>query len=78
MAFAVASVIVVSFSMINQETLSIQATLAFTLPTRETVVWYGVNMSTFVTIVAMMLMAPISVMVNGRRLAKVVPKEINK
>lgn len=78
LAFVVASVIVLLFSIINQATLSIQATLAFNLSTRGTVVWYGVNISTFVTIAAMMLMAPISVMVNGKRLAKVLPKEINK
>lgn len=67
-AFVLASGIVLAFSGLNQELLSIQAELGFNLGAAPTVIWYGVNWETLIIILAMLLLAPICVWLNRRRL----------
>lgn len=68
LAFGVASAIVIGWSLVNQEILGVQAVLAFSLREVPRVMWYGVNVGTFVILGAALLMAPVCVAVNRKRL----------
>lgn len=68
LAFGVASAIVVGWSLVNQEILGAQAALAFSLREVPRVMWYGVSAGTVVILGAMLLIAPVCVAVNWKRL----------
>lgn len=69
-AFTLASIVVLSFSFVNQDLLSTQALLGFSLVSAPHVIWYGVNLSTFLIIAIMLLLAPLCVFLNRRRLTR--------
>lgn len=70
LAFGVASAIVIGWSLVNQEILGVQAVLAFSLREVPEVMWYGVNAGMVVILGAMLLMAPVCVVVNRKRLRR--------
>lgn len=69
-AFFLASTIVLAFSLLNQNLLSIQAAVAFGLNERPIVIWYGVNFTTFIIAFAMLILAPLCTLVNAKHLNK--------
>ena len=69
LAFGLASMIVLLFTGLNHDLLSIQAMLGFNQATYEPIWWYGVNITVFVIIIAMLLMAPLCVLINRKRLS---------
>ncbi len=75
-AFVFANIIVLSFSALNQEMLGIQAMLGFNQMIYESVWWYGMNLMTLMIFVAMLIMAPLCILVNRKRLSTAVLEEI--
>ena len=67
-AFGMALLVVLSYSVVNQDLLSIQSELAFSLPAAPMVVWCSVNWTTLVTMLAMLLLSEACVLVNRKRL----------
>lgn len=67
-AFGMALLVVFLYSVVNQDLLSIQSELAFSLPAAPRVVWCSVNWSTLITIIVMLLLSEACVLVNHRRL----------
>jgi len=68
-AFCLASMVVLLLSIFNQELISIQSELGFNLPAISEKIWYGINIYTFIIIIAMLAMSFICIAVNSRRLA---------
>jgi len=70
LAFGIASAIVVGWGLVNQEILGAQAVLGFGLGAVPKVMWYGVNVGTFVILGAALLMAPVCIVMNRKRLRR--------
>ena len=66
-AYFVASFILILFHIIRGQLINIQATLAFSLEDVPQVFWYGVNFDILVIIVATLLLAPLSTLLNSRK-----------
>ena len=66
-AYFVASFILILFHLIRGQLINIQATLAFSLKDVPQVFWYGVSSDIFVIIVATLLLAPLSTLLNSRK-----------
>ncbi len=69
LAFSLASIIVFLFSVFHQELLSVQALVGFNLDAAPYVVWYGINLHTFIIIAIMLLISGICVLVNHSKLS---------
>ena len=68
LAFCMASALVAAFSAFNQELIGIQSALGFNLATASGEIWYGVNASTFIIVIAMLVMSFVCMVVNNKRL----------
>ena len=68
LAFCMASALVAAFSAFNQELIDIQSALGFNLATASGEIWYGVNASTFIIVIAMLVMSFVCMIVNNKRL----------
>lgn len=68
LAFCLASIIVLMFSILNQKLIDIQSALGFNLKNASGEIWYGINADIFVIIVAMLMMSFVCMMVNSKRL----------
>lgn len=66
-AYFVASFILILFHLFRGQLISIQAALAFSLKDVPQVFWYGVNSDILVIIVAALLLAPLSTLLNSRK-----------
>ena len=66
-AYFVASFILILFHIIRGQLINIQAALAFSLKDVPQVFWYGVNSDILVIIVATLLLAPLSTLLNSRK-----------
>ena len=66
-AYFIASFILILFHLIRGQLINIQATLAFSLKDVPQVFWYGVSSDIFVIIVATLLLAPLSTLLNSRK-----------
>lgn len=66
-AYFVASFILILFHLIRGQLINIQATLAFSLKDVPQVFWYGVSSDILVIIVAALLLAPLSTLLNSRK-----------
>ena len=66
-AYFVASFILILFHLIRGQLINIQATLAFSLKDVPQVFWYGVNSDILVIIVAALLLAPLSTLLNSKK-----------
>lgn len=67
-AFTLASAIVLLFNVIDQNLLGIQAMLGFNQAAYESVWWYGVNHTTLLIFGIMLMMAPLCILVNRKKL----------
>lgn len=67
LAWLLASGVVLGFSVVNQELLSTQALLAFSLPEAPTVIWYGVGTPTVVVSGLVILQAPLLILLSWRK-----------
>lgn len=67
LAWLLASGVVLGFSVVNQELLSTQALLAFSLPETPTVIWYGVGTPTVVVSGLVILQVPLLILLSGRK-----------
>lgn len=67
LAWLLASGVVLGFSVVNQELLSTQALLAFSLPETPTVIWYGVGIPTVVVSGLVILQAPLLILLSWRK-----------
>lgn len=67
-AFTLASIIIIVFSLSEQELLSAQAMLSFNLSDRPYVVWYGINTATLVIALVMLNLPLLCVIVNSRKM----------
>lgn len=66
-AYFVASFILILFHLIRGQLINIQATLAFSLKDVPQVFWYGISSNILVIIVAALLLAPLSTLLNSRK-----------
>lgn len=66
-AYFVASFILILFYLFRGQLINIQAALAFSLKDAPQVFWYGVNSDILVIIVAALLLAPLSTLLNSRK-----------
>ena len=66
-AYFVASFILILFHLIRGQLINIQAALAFSLKDVPQVFWYGVSSDILVIIVAALLLAPLSTLLNSRK-----------
>lgn len=66
-AYFVASFILILFHLFRGQLINIQATLAFSLKDVPQVFWYGVSSDILVIIVAALLLAPLSTLLNSRK-----------
>lgn len=66
-AYFIASFILILFHLIRGQLINIQATLAFSLKDVPQVFWYGVSSDILVIIVATLLLAPFSTLLNSRK-----------
>lgn len=66
-AYFIASFILILFHLIRGQLINIQATLAFSLKDVPQVFWYGVSSDILVIIVATLLLAPLSTLLNSRK-----------
>ena len=66
-AYFVASFILILFHLIRGQLINIQATLAFSLKDVPQVFWYGVSSDILAIIVATLLLAPLSTLLNSRK-----------
>ena len=66
-AYFIASFILILFHLIRGQLINIQATLAFSLKDVPQVFWYGVSSDILVIIVATLLLAPLSTLLNPRK-----------
>ncbi len=69
-AFGLASLVVLAFSLANQEILGIQAMLGFGLEVAPPVMWYGPSSTIGIVMVIMLLAAPLCVLINYKKLAR--------
>lgn len=65
--YFVASFILILFHLFRGQLINIQAALAFSLKDVPQVFWYGVNSDILVIIVATLLLAPLSTLLNSRK-----------
>ena len=66
-AYFVASFILILFHIIRGQLINIQAALAFSLKDVPQVFWYGVSSDILVIIIAALLLAPLSTLLNSRK-----------
>lgn len=66
-AYFIASFILIFFHLIRSQLINIQAALAFSLKDVPQVFWYGVSTDILVIIVATLLLAPFSTLLNSRK-----------
>lgn len=66
-AYFVASFILIFFHLFRGQLINIQAALAFSLKDVPQVFWYGVSSDILVIIVAALLLAPLSTLLNSRK-----------
>lgn len=66
-AYFVTSFILILFHLFRGQLINIQATLAFSLKDVPQVFWYGVSSDILVIIVAALLLAPLSTLLNSRK-----------
>lgn len=66
-AYFVASFILILFHLFRGQLINIQAALAFSLKDVPQVFWYGVSSDILVIIVATLLLAPLSTLLNSRK-----------
>ena len=66
-AYFVASFILILFHLIRGQLINIQAALAFSLKDVPQVFWYGVSSDILVIIIAALLLAPLSTLLNSRK-----------
>ena len=66
-AYFVASFILILFHLIRGQLINIQATLAFSLKDVPQVFWYGVSSDILVIIIATLLLAPLTTLLNSRK-----------
>lgn len=66
-AYLIASLILILFHLFRGQLINIQAALAFSLKDVPQVFWYGVNSDILVIIVAALLLAPLSTLLNSRK-----------
>lgn len=66
-AYFIASFILILFHLIRGQLINIQAALAFSLKDVPQVFWYGVSSDILVIIVATLLLAPLSTLLNSRK-----------
>lgn len=66
-AYFIASFILILFHLIRGQLINIQATLAFSLKDVPQVFWYGVSSDILAIIVAALLLAPLSTLLNSRK-----------
>jgi hypothetical protein len=66
-AYFIASFILILFHLFRGQLINIQAALAFSLKDVPQVFWYGVNSDILVIIVAALLLAPLSTLLNSRK-----------
>lgn len=66
-AYFIASFILILFHLIRGQLISIQAALAFSLKDVPQVFWYGISSDILVIIVATLLLAPLSTLLNSRK-----------
>lgn len=66
-AYFVASFILILFHLIRGQLINIQATLAFSLKDVPQVFWYGVSSDILVIVVATLLLATLSTLLNSRK-----------
>ena len=66
-AYFVASFILILFHLFRGQLINIQATLAFSLKDVPQVFWYGVSSDILVIIVATLLLAPLSTLLNSKK-----------
>lgn len=66
-AYFVASFVLILFHLFRGQLINIQAALAFSLKDVPQVFWYGVNSDILVIIVAALLLAPLSTLLNSRK-----------
>lgn len=66
-AYFVASFILILFHLIRGQLINIQAALAFSLKDVPQVFWYGVSTDILVIIVAALLLAPLSTLLNSKK-----------
>ena len=66
-AYFAASFILILFHLIRGQLINIQAALAFSLKDVPQVFWYGVSSDILVIIVATLLLAPLSTLLNSRK-----------
>lgn len=66
-AYFVASFILILFHLIRGQLINIQAALAFSLKDVPQVFWYGVSSDILVIIVAALLLAPLSTLLNSKK-----------
>lgn len=66
-AYFIASFILILFHLIRGQLINIQAALAFSLKDVPQVFWYGISSDILVIIVATLLLAPLSTLLNSRK-----------
>lgn len=66
-AYFVASFILILFHLFRGQLINIQAALAFSLKDVPQVFWYGISSNILVIIVAALLLAPLSTLLNSRK-----------
>lgn len=66
-AYFIASLVLIFFHLFRGQLINIQAALAFSLKDVPQVFWYGVNSDILVIIVATLLLAPLSTLLNSRK-----------
>lgn len=66
-AYFIASFILILFYLIRGQLINIQAALAFSLKDVPQVFWYGISSDILVIIVATLLLAPLSTLLNSRK-----------
>lgn len=71
-AYFVASFILILFHLIRGQLINIQAALAFSLKDVPQVFWYGVSSDILVIIIATLLLAPLSTLLNSRKFSSCV------
>ena len=66
-AYFIASLVLIFFHLFRGQLINIQAALAFSLKDVPQVFWYGVSSDILVIIVAALLLAPLSTLLNSRK-----------
>lgn len=66
-AYLIASLILILFHLFRGQLINIQAALAFSLKDVPQVFWYGISSNILVIIIATLLLAPLSTLLNSRK-----------